>query len=340
MLRILILLLLTSCTLGSSRFGGKRTYQYESQYEYSSQELGKLSRDTVTSYKRDPRESEWSKVFTKTHPIRKTSTLSFETIIQPTRSGVAGLDKVYLSPKGKQLLTKKLLSVWEEAYTTVVDQDLSYVPMEKLFDNHKLHQKYGLGVKDYGVSFQDGLEGDDIFFKEKGKSLSSLALFRPHFARDLSLLLVPAHQLFGGPRGNDFQRYYIQEVSEQFGLDALYSILVEIDWHPRRVDKLTQQSHHQKAVLKLKVTPVLSYKEFEKRLKAQGIESNSKLPNLNWGIYEVSLDIPIDLDKISKESSLEEIDSILLRPIFKTYADMCVMMSQRLQRDFKRMKIE
>lgn len=340
MLRVLFLLILTSCTLGSSQFGGKKPYHYDPQYNYSSQELSKISRDIITSYQRDPRQASWEKVFTKKYPIKKVSTFSFESVVQPTRAGIAGFDKVYLSPKGKQLLTEKLLTVWEEAFSTVNTPKMTYLPMQELFDDHDLHSKYGLGVKDYGGTFQEGLASDDIFFKERGKSLSSLALFEPSFARDISLLLVPGYQLFGGPRGNEFQKYYLAETIEKFHLDAVFAVMVEIDWQASRVDKVTKQSIHQKAIIKLKVTPLLSYKEFAKRLKDQNINVESNLPNLNWGAYESTIQIPVDLEKINKNSSLEDIDRILLRPIFKTYTDMCVMMSQRLYQDFKGMKIK
>lgn len=340
MLRFLFLLILTSCTLGSSQFGGKKTYQYNSAYEYSSQELFTISRDMVTTYKRDPRQIPWEKVFSKKYPIKKVSTFSFETIIQPTRSALAGYDRVYLSPKGKQILTEKLLGVWEEVFTTVGTPEVSYVGMRDIFNDLELHSKYGLGVKDYGGTYQSSLESDDIFYKEKGKSLSSLALFQPSFARDLSLLLVPGYQLFGGPRGNEFQKYYLAETISKFSLDALFSVMTEIDWQSSRVDKITQQSLQQKAIIKLKVTPVISYKEFSKRLEENGYKVESNIPNLNWGVYESTIDIAVDLDKITKDTSLEEIESILLRPIFKTYTDMCVMISQRIAHDFKRMKIE
>ena len=130
------------------------------------------------------------------------------------------------------------------------------------------------------------------------------------------------------------------EVSESYDLDALYSIMVEIDWQATRVDKLTKKSIHQKAVIKLKLTPILSYKELAQRLKDEGMGLPDDLPNLNFADYEVSVDIPVDLNSITKESSVAEIDAHILRPVLKSYADMCVMISHRLNQDFKRMKIE
>lgn len=340
MLRILFLLVLTSCTLGSSQFGGKKTYHYDSSSQYDSEELSNISRDLVSSFQRNPRQIDWARVFNHKYPIKSVSTFTFESIIQPTRAAIAGFDKVYLSPKGKQLLTERLLRVWEEAFSTVTSSALSYVPMEKIYSDLDLHSKYGLEVKDYGAGLQEGLETDDVFFKERGKSLSSLSLFQPSFSRDLSILLVPAYQLFGGPRGNEFQKYYVAETMEMFQLDALFSVMAEIDWQASRVDKITQQSVHQKAMIKLKVTPIVSYKEFARRLEEQGVKVEANMPNLNWGAYESAIEIPVELDKISKDSSLEEIESLLLRPILKTYTDICVMMAHRIHLDFKRMKIE
>lgn len=341
MLRIFFLLLLTSCTLGSSKYGGKRAYQYQADYLYQSEELMSLSRDTIISYKRNPRQMKWEEAFTKKHPIKAVSTFSFETIIQPTRSGVAGWDKVYLSPKGKQILTDKLLNIWEDVFVALIGPQMEYLPMKDLYKNKEgLHIKYGSSVKDYGGRFQEGLEGDDIFVKEKGKSLSSLALFQPSFSRDLSLLLVPGHQLFGGPRGNNFQKYYLAELMDEFKLNALYSIITEIDWQSSRVDKITQKSLHQKAIIKFKLTPMLSYKYLALRLKELGRDVPSDLPNLNFASYEGALEIPVDLNSLSSSSTVEEIDAVLLRPILKSYTDMCVMMAERVSEDFKKMKIK
>lgn len=340
MFRLFPLIFLASCTLGSQKFGGSRAYQYSASVDYSQKELKELSDEIVISYKKDPRQMSWDKVFKKSNgPIKSFSTISFETIIQPTRAGIAGADKIYLSPKGKQVLTEKLLVIWEEAFATTKDESFSYKKMKEISDKTQLHSKYGTTVKNFGGDFQKGLEPDDIFYKEKGKTLSALSLFSPTYARDLSLLLVPAYQLFGGPRGNDYQKYYVEEVTRLDQIDALFSMLVEIDWQSNREDKITKQSLHEKAVIKVKLTPILSYKNFSERLKKQGKEISHGLPNLNWGSYEAQVDIPIELEKISMDSSLETIDSSLLRPILKSYADLCIMITDRLNHDLKRMKI-
>lgn len=340
MFRLLPLIFLVSCTLGSQKFGGSRAYQYSADAVYDQKQLNELSGEIVTSYKKDPRQMPWDKVFKKSNgPIKSFSTISFETIIQPTRAGLSGADKIYLSPKGKQVLTEKLLVIWEEAFSTAKDENFTYKKMKDLADKRQIHSKYGTTVKNYGGDYQKGLEPDDIFFKEKGKSLSALALFTPVYARDLSLLLVPGYQLFGGPRGNDYQKYYIEEVTREEQLDSLFTMLVEIDWQSSREDKITKQSLQEKAVIKIKLTPILSYKNFSERLKKQGKEISHGLPNLNWGSYEAQIDIPVELGKMSKDTSLEEIDSSLLRPILKSYADLCIMITDRLNHDFKRMKI-
>lgn len=341
MLRLLPLIFLASCTLGGQKFGGTKAYQYTGDASYNQQQLNELSSSIVTSYKKDPRQMSWDKVFKKSNgDIKSFSTVSFETIIQPTRAGLSGADKIYLSSKGKQVLTEKLLVIWEEAFATAKDESFTYKRMKELFGKDQVHTKYGTAVKNFGGDYQKGLESDDIFFKEKGKTLSALALFTPVYARDLSLLLVPGYQLFGGPRGNDYQKYYVEELTRQEKLDALFTMLVEIDWQSSREDKITKQSLQEKAIIKIKLTPILSYKNFSERLKKQGKDISHGLPNLNWGSYEAQVDIPIELEKISIDSSLDEIDSSLLRPILKSYADLCIMITDRLNNDFKRMKID
>ena len=129
-------------------------------------------------------------------------------------------------------------------------------------------------------------------------------------------------------------------VTREEQLDSLFTMLVEIDWQSTREDKITKQSLQEKAIIKIKLTPILSYKNFSERLMKQGKDISHGLPNLNWGSYEAQIDIPIELEKISMDTSMDEIDSSLLRPILKSYADLCIMMTDRLNHDFKRMKID
>jgi hypothetical protein len=98
-----VLLFLFSCSMGTIKEGGERTYTYDLLSEYDREELVRLSSELVVTSRREPRFGKLEKLFAKTQaPLKRVGILTFESVIQPTRDGLAGKNLVYLSESGKE----------------------------------------------------------------------------------------------------------------------------------------------------------------------------------------------------------------------------------------------
>src|SRR5690606_32370507 len=145
------------------------------------------------------------------NPLKRVGIVIFESMIQPTRGGLAGNDLVYLSEAGKQLLTEKLLSVWEEVFGIVAPR-LDYVSLNTIKKAPSFN-KYGAAEKDYVLSSRAALAPDDIFFLNAGRKTTTTTLLNPRGARDMSFVLVPATELMSGPKWSEHQKHFLNDVS-------------------------------------------------------------------------------------------------------------------------------
>ena len=122
MLRLIILgVVVTSCSMGVTKKGGNDPYVYLPSEEYTEGMLKELAPKVVTTLKRDPKSGSFKDLFSnKQSPIKRVGVVIFESMIQNSLTGLATEDRVYLSDQGKQLLTEKLLSVWEQSFPIVL----------------------------------------------------------------------------------------------------------------------------------------------------------------------------------------------------------------------------
>src|SRR6478735_4247724 len=99
MLRFLVgLLFITSCTLGVNKSGGDQIYVYRPNTEYTIEELKELAPHVVSTQMREPYKGKLDALFSKTQkPLKRVGILIFETTIQPTRSGLANENLIFLS---------------------------------------------------------------------------------------------------------------------------------------------------------------------------------------------------------------------------------------------------
>jgi hypothetical protein len=109
MFRFLIgLFLLSSCSLGVKKSGGESPYFYDVFGQYSLDDLKSLSPQLVTTLSRNPQQGKLEDLFSKKQaPIKRVGILVFESMLQPTISGLSNEDKIFLSEQGKFLKLKK-----------------------------------------------------------------------------------------------------------------------------------------------------------------------------------------------------------------------------------------
>lgn len=328
------LVLLVSCSLGVTQSGGDRSYVYDVNAEYTTEGLQELAPQVVTTLKRDPIKGKLEDLFSKKQqPLKRVGILVFETTIQPARDGLAKQDKIYLSAQGKQLLTEKLLSVWEQSFS-ILGPEVEYVPVGKM-KKSKMLKTHGLEVTDHIKAKRDTLMPDDIFYIPSGKEVSMYTVLNPRGMRDLSLALVPASELMQGPKYSEHMKHAVNDVAKELKLDALLVIMSEIKWNSAHIDKHSGEIFPEEARISIKATTMVPLSSYHKRLEVLGEKRDHPSITVSYRSYEGSLKIPVEISIPEEEQNFEHIEKALLNPVLKTYKDLSHMVELQVIKDLK-----
>lgn len=335
MLRIfLALLFVSSCSMGTITSGGERKYLYDVHSEYTSDQLKELYPQVVTTSLREPKVGKLDELFGPGQkPLKKVGIVIFESLIQPTRGGLAGEDLVYLSEAGKQLLTEKLLSVWEEVFGIVAPQ-VNYVSFNDI-KKAPSFSKYGQPEKDYVLSSRAALAPDDIFFLEPGKKTTPVSLMNPRGSRDISFLLVPATELMSGPKWSEHQKHFLNDLSKELELDALIIVMSELSWTRAHTDKHSGVIFPEEMVVKIKSSTLVPLHSYRERLEKLKIKDAPAL-TLAYRTYEAEIRNPVFLSVPAEQKTFATIETEILSPLLKTYKDLTIMTIMKMSEDLKK----
>lgn len=335
MLRLfLAVILLTSCSLGTKSSGGKHRYRYEPDFEYGLEDLHTLSEGVVSMKKRDPRVGKLENLFDPKLPdIKRVGIVIFETNVQPTRSGLSDHDKIYPTEQGKQLITEKFLSIWEEGMPLAAPE-LDYVSSESVKSSKALPQ-YGLEVTDYIKTERSKIAGDDIVWLPPGKKTPMYTIMNPRGMRDLSFMLVPGSELMEGPKWSEQNKIFLNDIAKELKLDAVFVIMSEVSWTAARKDKFTNENHAEEMKLRIKATTLIPFGKYHERLAILK-EREKPLINVAYRFHEGELKIPIKISIPDDEKNFSEIDKRLVSPMFKAYRDLSFMMIDRMAAEIRK----
>lgn len=335
MLRVfLMLLLISSCSMGTIKSGGDRAYLYDTQSEYTSEDLKEMSSKVVTTSTRDPQVGKLTDLFGHGQkPLKRIGIVIFESIIQPTRGGLAGSDLVYLSAPGKQLLTEKLLSVWEESMG-IIAPDVDYVTTRKIKKAPSFN-KYGQAQDNLVKSTRTSLAPDDIFFVESGKKTTTTTTVNPRGMRDMSFVLVPATEMMSGPKWSEHNKHFINDVAKDLKLDAVLIVMSELSWTTAHTDKHSGVDFPEEIVVKIKASTLVPLHLYHERLEKMKI---SDKPNVTiaYGTYESEIKIPALISVPEESKNFETIENEIINPTLKIYKDLSQMTLMRITEDLKK----
>jgi hypothetical protein len=328
------LLLLSSCSLGVLTTGGERSYAYNSQKEYSPKELSELAPEVVKTEQRDPQKGKLEELFSKKQPpLKRIGIFVFESVLQPTRGGLSGQDKVYLSAQGKQLLAEKLLSVWEQTLP-VLGPEFEYISTSKIKKSPSF-KKYGSDVEDHIKAKRSGLEPDDIFFLPPGKNTTSASTLSARGMRDHSLLLIPAGELLQGPKFSEHAKHAINDLARELNLDAFLIVLNNVSWTSSHIDKHSGIIVPEELTIKIEATTLIPLHKYHERLKASGERRDFPKISVSYRAYNTSLQVPVNLSVEPSQENFGTIEKELLNPMLKTYSDATQMTLSRILADLK-----
>lgn len=322
MLRIFfILLLLASCSQITKK-GGSRSYQYDAASEHTVEELQHFAPLVVSVEKRNPPSGKLEDLFdTKLPDIKRIGIVIFETSIQSTRSGLSGQDKIYVSEQGKQLMTEKIHSIWEEILS--LNSSLDYVPSSKIKDT-KAISAFGLKVPDYIQSQKQSFDSGDLMFLESGKKSPMTTIMNPRGMQDLSFVLVPATELMGGPKWSEHNKHFLNDIVKELNLDAAIIVYSDLHWTAAHKEKHSGENIPEELTVNIKASTLLPFTKYHERLKLIG---NNDRPNVTlcYRTHTTKLTLPISITLPPEQMNFETIQRSLIDPLFKVYRDAAAM---------------
>ena len=335
MLRFLLaIIFLTSCSLGTKSTGGKHRYRYEPDFEYTLEDIHELAPGVVEMEKRDPPVGKLDKLFDSKLPdIKRIGIVVFETEIQATRTGLSDQDKIYPFEQGKQLITEKFLSQWEEGMSLVAP-DLEFVKAEEIRQTRALHQ-YGIAVDDYIKADRSKIEPDDIAWMPAGKKTPLYTVMNARGMRDLSFMLVPASELMGGPKWSEQNKIFLNDICKELKLDAVIVLMSSVSWTAERKDKFTNENLSEEIKLKIKATTLVPFGKYHERLEVLK-EREHPVINVAYRYHEGKLNVPVKISIPESEQNFEQIETRLLDPMFKAYRDLSFMMIDRMAGEIRK----
>ena len=336
MLRLLFaIFLLSGCSLGVKKSGGDKNYIYDVHSDYLQRDLERMSPSIITTMVREPSQGQLSELFSKDQrPIKNVGIFVFESIIQPSRSGLSGSDLIYLTAQGKQLLAEKLLKVWDESFPILGKNELNYLKSQKL-KKSKTFTTDGMNVSTYILGKRNSVQPDDIFYIEKGKNIETATVINPRKMRDFSLALVPASELMAGPKFSEHAKHTLNQVAKELGLDAMIIIQNKISWTASQIDKRSGDVLNEEAKIGIEATIAVPYSEYEERLRKLGGDRNLPQETLSYRFYKADVSIPVYISVEKENQNFSHIESELLKPILKTYNDLTQMVQLRIISDLK-----
>jgi hypothetical protein len=320
--------------MGTIKTGGERTYAYDANALYTSDNLREMSQEMISTLKRDPLVGKLDELFGKgQRPLKKIGIIIFETRLQPTLDGLAGKNQIYLSESGKQIMTENMLRIWEQSIRTL-SPEVDFVPASKI-KKAKSFPQYGVAQKDFINSERSSLAPDDIFFLESGKKTTTATTLNPRGMRDASFLLVPASELMGGPKWSEHNKHFLNDVVKELNLDAALIAMSEVSWTAAHIDKHSGEFIPEEVKVKIKSSILLPLSHYHQRLENL---DRSERPNVSlcYRTYESQLNVPVVISLPSESRNFDMIERELLVPMYKTYKDLSQMILLRMSEDLKK----
>lgn len=335
MLRLIFLpLLLASCSLGVVKTGGDRAYIYDVNSEYTSDELQHLAPEVVATSERDPQLGKHVDLFSKKMPpLKRVGVMIFETVIQPTRSGLSDHNKVYLKESGKQLLTEDFLSIWEESFP-ILGQGVDFIRSGKIKASVAFKNNGG-DVEDYILSKRNSIAPDDIFYLAAGKNTPMVTTLNPRGMKDFSMALVPAGELMMGPKFSEHQKHAVNELAKELNLDAVFLIFSEVSWSAAHTDKHSGEFIPEEILMKIKASTLVPFGQYHARLEKLEVKGEYPKTTVAFKTYDASLEIPVLLSVGPDQENFATIETELLNPMMKAYKDLSQMVMSRMVSDLK-----
>ncbi|MBY0516981.1 MAG: hypothetical protein K2P81_08745 [Bacteriovoracaceae bacterium] len=313
--------------------GGQAPFEKEKYEQLSPSDLATYAQTVVKKEQRDP-DSMSLKEFTKTSEgeIRKIGLLIVESEIQPSRSGLATERSVYLSPRGKQLLTEELYhSFFQHLKALSPKKTLHFLKSADLFLSSS-YRSAGSPSNDYILATNAHLTGEDVFWRLPGKNIPEATILTPRGFQDMSMIMIPAYDLIGGAKPNQHQFHWVNDVCKEMGLDAIVVLHMDASWTRGSIDKRSKEVIPEEMKMSLRGSVIYPWGKFHQAVEAKGEKSLSKL-NIPLAAYSIETRFPITLTVEESAETFESAENNIINPLRATFTSFASLMSSRMMTD-------
>ncbi len=213
------LMLLVSCAHKITSDGGQEKFSHDAFEALTPETFSMYSQSIIKREQRNP-DGVTLEAMAKSPAgaIRKVGIVIFESELQASRSGLATDRNVYLSPRGKQLLTEELYQHLREELERLGGAEWVGI---KALKKSKNYQTAGSAMSDYILSKKYQLTDADVFWKKTGERIPEASLLSPRNFQDVSLLLVPATDIMGGAKPNQHHHHWVNDLCGELVMDAI-----------------------------------------------------------------------------------------------------------------------
>lgn len=328
----LCLLLLVSCAHKVTSDGGQVSYDSATYEALSPEDMPTYAQTVVKRETRDP-ENVTLEQF-RTHPagqIRRIGLVLLETEFQPSRSGLASDRNLYLSARGKQILTEQQWIFWNSELRRLSKDGLTWPTREELV-TAKSFSSAGSPEPDYILKFGDRLAEADLLWKAPGERIASETLLRPAGFRDLSLVLIPAYDLMGGPKPSQHQHHWVNDLCKELRLDAVVIVSVGAEWRRGAVDKRTKEVIPEEMKIRAQATVLYPWSTYHTIGATLGLRNLPKV-NVPLASYDVRATLPVQISVPESEENLATAFDHVINPVRRHYMRLGSLVQERIISD-------
>ncbi|MFP5459093.1 MAG: hypothetical protein ACLGG7_10190 [Bacteriovoracia bacterium] len=323
-----LLLVLVSCAHQVRKEGGQAPFDPATYAQLTAQDLPTYAQTVVLKEERDPEGITHTELRQSPHgQIKRAAILVFETELQASRSGLAKDQNVYLSARGKQILTEELLAHWEKELhrTTRVE----WVPRRELLSS-KAYRSAGFTETDLILSSKFSLSPEDVLWRMPGKKIPEETLLMPRNYQDISMVFVPGAQLMAGPKPSQHQHHWVNDVARELNLDAVLVVYVSADWRRETIDKNTQVKTPEGLTASVLGSLLYPFSKYHAAVAEKSSYSVAKV-NVPFGVYSLKATKPLTIT--GAPETFDGAQQSVITPVRETVEQMTTLLIERMASD-------
>ena len=157
----------------------------------------------------------------------------------------------------------------------------------------------------------------------------------PRGMRDVSFLLVPGTELMGGPKSQEQNKHFINDIAKELHLDAVIIVQNTLSWTAARKDKYSGDMIPEEGKIEIKASVLVPMTRYHERLKLTGDNST---PNLSavYRAYEGLLKFPLLVSVPVSDESFDIAMKEVITPMLKSYTDLASMVIYQMKSDLEK----